>query len=294
MRYSISLNLLIFSFFVSGQKIESQAIRVLALGDSYTIGQGVSQSASWPYQLADSLGSKYGVSVSELKVIATTGWTTTNLRYAMEGADLDSTYDLVGLLIGVNNQYQNQLLTTYYSEFPELLNWAIALAGGDTSHVFVFSIPDYAYTPFGNGSPNISAGIDKYNQINDSITKGLGVPYYDITPISRTGLDSLNMVASDGLHPSGKQYSLWVDKLLTGIEVTPVLGYNTTSINSEKNLVRLNDLYFYEDHRPFDVLNLKGEVLVEQAAKISIKAIKKEPVVILRSTTGSIKIFTNY
>jgi lysophospholipase L1-like esterase len=125
---------------------------------------------------------------------------------------------LVALLIGVNNFYQGKSAESYAPEFEELLLTAIALAGGDKSRVFVVSIPDYGYTPFGKDKQkNISTGIDRYNAINKSITQKLGVKYIYITDISRKGLTDPNLVTSDGLHPSGKMYSEWVDRMLLDI-----------------------------------------------------------------------------
>ncbi len=283
-----------FCFLLSAQQIAGDPIRLLALGDSYTIGQSVPHSGSWPYQLADSLENNYGVSVEEVKVVATTGWRTDNLKMATSNAELDSTYDLVGLLIGVNNQFQNKPIAQYYEEFPELLDWAIALASGDTNKVFVYSIPDYAYTPFGNGNTNISVALDVYNRINDSITRNRGVAYYDITPISRTGLDNPNMVASDNLHPSSEQYGLWVYELLNGLEFTQALGVgDSSSMSNIGNLERVGDTYRYSDGRFFDVVCLNGVVLYYQVKEFTTTSVNNESVVILKSSTDSEKVVLN-
>lgn len=192
----------------------NQPVRMLALGDSYTIGESVNVSERWPNQFRDSLLVR-GISVDTVGIIATTGWTTANLLNAISGQQLEEdNYNLVSLLIGVNNQYQNKPLSTYYNEFPKLLDSCIAYANGDTSSVFVVSIPDYAYTPFGGGNPQISNEIDLYNHINDSITAAYGIQYFNITPISRQGLNDPSLVATDGLHPSGYQYSLWVELMM--------------------------------------------------------------------------------
>jgi lysophospholipase L1-like esterase len=188
-------------------------LRFLALGDSYTIGQSVTTNQRWPAQLRDSLVTR-GINTDDLRYIATTGWRTDNLINATKNQDLgNQNYNLVSLLIGVNNQYQNRPFTQYVAEFPALLDSAIRYAGNDPSHVFIVSIPDYAFTPFGqqSGNPNqISAELDQYNGYSRQIADSLGITYFDITPISRLGLQHPEYVASDGLHPSGIQYTEWV------------------------------------------------------------------------------------
>lgn len=197
---------------------EEQAINYLALGDSYTIGQSVEENESYPVQLGDSL-SNSGYTIEEVRIIAKTGWTTDELQTAIDDTeDLAESYDLVSLLIGVNNQFRGRTTNTYTPEFEALLQQAINFAGGNKDRVFVLSIPDYAYTPFGNGSTQISEGIDQYNVVNKNIAEGLGVAYFDITSISREGLDDTALVASDGLHPSGKQYTEWVKLILPEVK----------------------------------------------------------------------------
>ena len=210
-------------FLLTYSAVRAQSIKIkepvqfLALGDSYTIGQSVAVNERWPEQFFDEL-TRLGYSVAELKIIAQTGWRTDNLKNAINQQMPLNGYNLVSLLIGVNNQYQGGNIQTYAKEFEELLNQAIALAGYDRSHVFVLSIPDYAYTPFGNGNPNISIQIDQFNNINRTITENYNVKYIDITPISRNGLTMPALVASDGLHPSGLMYSLWVEEIIRHIE----------------------------------------------------------------------------
>ncbi len=195
-------------------------IRYLALGDSYTIGHSVAPAERWPNQLSDSLILR-SYQVDTTHIIATTGWTTRNLLNAISGKNLENQqFSLVSLLIGVNNQYQGLDIEWYPIEFKALLDSCIRYAGGDTSCVFVVSIPDYAYTPFGNGSAAISQGIDLYNQINDSITATYGITYFNITPISRQGLADPSLVARDGLHPSGSQYTEWVKLILEYLDAT--------------------------------------------------------------------------
>ncbi len=189
-------------------------VKFLALGDSYTIGESVSAQERWPVQLAEALRRK-GIDCFDPTIIATTGWRTDDLKHAIESANLKPEYTLVSLLIGVNNYYQGKSAESYAPEFEELLRTAIALADGNKAMVFVVSIPDYGYTPFGKDKqPAISKGIDAFNAINKSITEKMGVKYINITDISRRGLTEPSLVADDGLHPSGNMYTEWVSRIL--------------------------------------------------------------------------------
>jgi len=203
--------------------IVREEVKLLALGDSYTIGESVASSSRWPIQLVDSL-QKRGVDCLQPKIIATTGWRTDNLKNAISRTKFkkDEQYNLVSLLIGVNNYYQGKSVESYAPEFEDLLKTALQLAGGDKSSVFVLSIPDYGYTPFGKEKQQtVSEGIDAYNAVNKSISDKYGVKYYNITDISRRGLDEPDLVAADGLHPSEKMYSLWVQVILSEITIVP-------------------------------------------------------------------------
>lgn len=210
--------ILLFAFWSVGQIIKvSEPVNLLALGDSYTIGQSVSVNERWPAQLMQAL-QEAGFATGDLKIIAQTGWRTDNLKNAINQQLPLNGFNLVSLLIGVNNQYQGGTTQAYGTQFEDLLNQAIALAGYNHSKVFVLSIPDYAYTPFGNGNPLISQQIDAFNLVNRSITESYNVAYIDITPISRGGLANPALIASDGLHPSGLMYRLWVDEIMQNIE----------------------------------------------------------------------------
>lgn len=219
MRYFILLFLLAFLLeSAEAQKIKIQdSVHFLTLGDSYTIGQSVSMNDRWPAQLASELAIR-GYKVPEVKYIAQTGWRTDNLKNAIEQQQPLSGYNLVSLLIGVNNQYQGGSTATYYTEFEDLLKTALVLTSNKPEHVFVLSIPDYAYTPYGGGSSVISNQIDEFNSINKIITESYNIKYIDITPLSRMGLLQPELVALDGLHPSGIMYGKWVQEILKSIE----------------------------------------------------------------------------
>ena len=185
----------------------------LALGDSYTIGESVESSGRWPNQLIDSLEGQE-IYLDSATIIAQTGWRTDELKAALAMHDKFD-YDLVSLLIGVNDQYQGKTAASYEPVFEELLRLAIERVGGDKERVFVLSIPNYGYTPFGVlNREGITTEIAAYNQINKSITNDKGIWYFDITAISEQGLSDTALVAADRLHPSAQQYALWVAEIL--------------------------------------------------------------------------------
>lgn len=194
---------------------QGRVLRYLALGDSYTIGEAVTPSARWPNQLVDTLRPSLqdGDSLAPAQILATTGWTTADLKQGMDGAGLDTTtWDLVSLLIGVNNQYQGLPMEEYAQEFDDLLDEAVGLAGGDKNRVFVVSIPDYGYTPFGQANQaSISVSLQAFNDTCQARTSAKGVAHFNITDISQQWPDTPGLVAVDGLHPSGVQYGLWVN-----------------------------------------------------------------------------------
>jgi acyl-CoA thioesterase-1 len=202
---------------VTVPQTQAKSYNYLALGDSYTIGQSVCETCRFPAQLSKSLGNLNVSNTYSLKIIAQTGWTTSNLISAVNTQNLTSNYDLVTLLIGVNNQYQNRNFSLYEKEFPELVKKVIALAKGDKTNVIVVSIPDYAYTPFGQASGNqttISTEIDQYNAFAKKYCDDNAIVFINITDITRQGLTNKNLVASDGLHPSELAYSLFVERIL--------------------------------------------------------------------------------
>jgi lysophospholipase L1-like esterase len=186
------------------------AARFLALGDSYTIGERVDEAERWPVQLVRLL-QEGGAPIDPPEIIARTGWTTSELNTAIDAANPQGPYDLVSLLIGVNNQYRGYSQDEYRTEFEALLKRAIGFAGGNVDGVLVLSIPDWGVTPFGinSGRADISAEIDAFNAINREVSEALGVRYVDITPESREAVTDPTLIAGDGLHPSGKMYAAW-------------------------------------------------------------------------------------
>jgi len=191
----------------------------LALGDSYTVGESVAFSDRYPDLIVSEL-QKDNIIVKDT-IIAKTGWTTQNLKTAILNANIDSKkYDIVSLLIGVNNQYQGRSLSEYKVQFKDLLETAIKFANNNKAKVFVISIPDYSYTPSCNSNQNkISKAIDNFNSANKRIIASMGIKYFDITPISRDGLKQPELVAVDELHPSGIQYQKWVDLMINDVKV---------------------------------------------------------------------------
>ncbi len=184
-------------------------IRYLALGDSYTIGESVDEAERFPNQLADFL--KAGGMPTEVTSIAKTGWTTSELWDGIQARQITPPYDLVSLLIGVNDQYRGYNINEYRKQFVFLLNKSIEYAGGDPKHVIVLSIPDWGVTPFayGQDTTQIAKDIDAFNAVNRAETEKAGAQYVDITPISRAAVNDAALIASDGLHPSGKMYAEW-------------------------------------------------------------------------------------
>lgn len=199
---------------------EVDSVRYLALGDSYTIGTGVSAAERWPNQLASRINTMQPTLYIEAPFyVAQNGWTTQALSNGMIAAGVDTAnFDLVSLLIGVNNQYQGLSLAQYAEQFTDLLERAITIANGNTDRVFVVSIPDYGYTPFGVANQaEISAELAQFNASCASITASYGVAHYNITPISQQWPNIEGLIATDNLHPSGAQYSLWVDSFVQAV-----------------------------------------------------------------------------
>ena len=201
-------------------KIDAQdkALTFLALGDSYTIGESVPIYENFPYQTVQLLR-KSGISVHAPEIVAKTGWTTDELMAGIDRTIFEKSYDIVTLLIGVNNQYRGKDPSTYEKEFEQLLNKAIAFAGGNKQHVFVLSIPDWGATPFAASRDRIKIGkeIDLFNSINKKSTDAAVIAYISITAGSREATSNASLVAKDGLHPSGLEYGRWAKKLADAI-----------------------------------------------------------------------------
>jgi len=187
----------------------------LALGDSYTIAQSIPSTESYPAQTVNILSAE-NIHFSAPEIIARTGWTTTDLLNKIKSSPPQrSSYDIVTLLIGVNNQYQHLSEDQYKTEFTTLLNKAIRYANNNKKRVIVLSIPDYSVTPFAQGSDTayIAQQINLFNQINRTISLQAGVNYLDITAYTRMSVNNRSLIAYDGLHPSGKEYAIWSQDL---------------------------------------------------------------------------------
>jgi lysophospholipase L1-like esterase len=200
--------------------------RYLALGDSYTIGEAVPESGRWPVRLTELLRAA-GVPIAAPAILATTGWTTAELAEAIAVSLPEPGYDLVSLLIGVNDQYRENDLEVYRSEFAGLLEQAIGFAGGDPGRVIVLSIPDWGATPFARNDPRgpetITMEVVAFNTVNREEAKRLGVAYIDIFPLSQAAYDDPALIAGDGLHPSAAQYEAWARAALpTALEILAV------------------------------------------------------------------------
>ena len=196
----------------------TQNFNFLALGDSYTIGESVCDTCRWPAQLKASLIDEIPNSEISLSIIAQTGWTTTDLLQAISEASPSNDNNLVSLLIGVNNQYQGKPFSIYETEFVQLLDIAIEKAGGNKTKVMVVSIPDYAFTPFGQAMSNpnqITSDIIEYNTFAESVCTQRGISFVNITDITQEGLNDPSLVATDGLHPSEAAYTLFVERLIS-------------------------------------------------------------------------------
>ena len=196
-----------------------KAYTYLALGDSYTIGQSVLSSENFPNQTVQLLNQQ-NYNFKSPEILATTGWTTDELQTNINSHTFTPPYDIVTLLIGVNNQYRGRPVNAYKPEFENLLKQAIQFAGGNANRVIVLSIPDWGVTPFANGRDRaqIAREIDDYNAANKNISDTYKVNYIDITPWTREAATDLSLVAGDGLHPSAKEYARWAQKVFAAIK----------------------------------------------------------------------------
>lgn len=222
--YSVGLIILGLCFFKCKpvEVLSSEKITYLALGDSYTIGQGVAENERWPKQLADSLNAK-GFKVTEPTIIAKTGWRTDDLLNAMNRRlKDDATYDMVSVLIGVNNQYQKMPISEYERDLKQIFSKAIKHSKNGRRGVFALNIPDYGVAPmFAFKETTISQEIEAFNTIFKAVASSFQIPVYDINTITKAAKNQPELFAQDGLHPSAREYALWVNKVLP--YVTPLL-----------------------------------------------------------------------
>ena len=199
---------------ISTNKIMNEK-KYLALGDSYTIGESVKESEKYPMQLTEKLKTD-NIILTDVDIIAKTGWTTDELNAAIDQKNPNNDYDLVTLLIGVNNQYRGRDTANYRIEFSDLLERAVGFTSSK-ENVIVISIPDWGVTPFakekGKDQQQVASEIDIFNKINLEETLKRNIKYVDVTDISRKALNDLSLLADDGLHPSGKMYALWVERI---------------------------------------------------------------------------------
>ena len=196
----------------------------LALGDSYSIGELVVPKDNFPNQIVAGLRAN-GIEIGDPVIIATTGWTTDELMTSIMEHNLQDVFSFVTLLIGVNNQYRGRDIENYKVEFCDLLNRAIAYAGGKSQNVYVLSIPDWGATPFAEGRDRgtIAKEIDLFNETNKWFAENKGCNYVEITESTRANALDANYLAEDGLHPSGKEYAIWADRVVREITKEGVL-----------------------------------------------------------------------
>jgi lysophospholipase L1-like esterase len=193
--------------------------RYLSLGDSYTIGERVAPEERWSVILTELLR-KNNINIANPEIIAKTGWTTAELMEGIKGQNPKGPYNLVSILIGVNNQYRGQSIERYREELRELLQQAIGFAGGNIERVFMLSTPDWGVTPFAKGSDQakIATEIDAFNKAAKEECEKSGIVFIDITPLSRTARNDASLIADDGLHFSGKMYRQWAEFALPTVQ----------------------------------------------------------------------------
>lgn len=213
------IQFIVFIFFLNCTVKEKPSYSYLALGDSYTIGESVNENDRWPVQLSKKLNA-IGIAFSAPEIIAKTGWTTDELKTGIANQILNYPYDWVSLMIGVNNQYRNRPIENFKEDFETLIDLALSFNGNNKKRLFVLSIPDWGKMPFAKNrnQEQISREIDDFNQVIYEICALKEVLFIDITPLSRRVENHPEWIGSDGLHPSGLQYTEWVNEILTHIE----------------------------------------------------------------------------
>ncbi len=199
------------------EQTNTHKFKYLALGDSYTIGESVADDERFPAQLVKRLSAE-GFDMGDPLIIAKTGWTTDELSAAIKEKNVKDTFNIVTLLIGVNNQYRGRSAEEYRGELKQLIETALRYAGGRKENVIIISIPDWGVTPFAEGRDRkkIAEEVDLFNKVKKEESDNYGIRFYDITEISRDPDPAL--VAADGLHPSAKMYKKWVDKIYNDIK----------------------------------------------------------------------------
>jgi lysophospholipase L1-like esterase len=208
---------ILFSIFIIESCSKSPTkIKYLALGDSYTIGEGIQEKNRWPNQLVNRLEEKFNYLV-DLKIIAKTGFTSFELLEEIDNINVSGNFDYVSLLIGVNNQFRGLDIKDFERDLNILMDKSINFANGKKKNIFVLSIPDWGVTPYGikKNRDSVSQQIDVYNELVNDISVSKGLKFFNITEISRKINDINGLLAPDELHPSGKMYSLWVDEIIT-------------------------------------------------------------------------------
>lgn len=198
--------------------MEPRPVRLLALGDSYTIGEGVGEEESWPWLVVSRLREE-GIESADPEIIAKTGWTTSDLERGIEEIAPAGPFHVVTLLVGVNNQYQDLPLDDYGSQFAELLRRATEFSAGEAARAIVISVPDWGAMPHADGRDRFAIGgeIDAFNATARYLATNAGSPFVDVTDLSRLALGRPELVADDGLHPSAAMYELWVDRILPAV-----------------------------------------------------------------------------
>lgn len=204
----------ILVIYLNNRNMLQRTITYLALGDSYTVGEGVGVTESFPYQTIQLLKEE-GQRCNDPEIFATTGWTSSDLRTGIKRNYFQSSYYFVSLLIGVNDQYQGKSTDEYAENLERLIEMAIRFTEGKPAHVFVLSIPDWGITPFATDRDpeTIAQGIDAFNTVNETIARRHNVTYITVTDISREAADNPHLLAPDQLHPSGAAYALWAERL---------------------------------------------------------------------------------
>lgn len=198
--------------------VEEDSLQYLALGDSYTIGESVAPAMRWPVQLVQRLRNE-GFKVEDPRIIATTGWTTQDLLQAMNNQLNNEKFDLVSVLIGVNNQFQGKSIEAYREDLNEIFQRAIAHSESGASGVFAVSIPDYGVTPFGaSREEEIGKEIDEFNRVFEEVASQYDIQFFNITPISRRAKEEPELIAEDNLHPSGEMYRQWVNLIYNDVK----------------------------------------------------------------------------